>query len=523
MGFWTKSDRTRASNTGPSPSAAQNRRWSLRSNIVTNPPSPTEAELKWSMFRQPLVTDNAWADEQMQKTAKKERAAYLAGGFFDGSSEGDRARRRLCLAREIEARGGRVDGHVSAVIESLTREATRPMLNRCLGSSHVEASIEKGATFHFKSEPEDPSHVARVCSYMAGSMDCSEAEVASILDAFGGLISFPSSSDLLGTPVGGWWFQPSDEVVDRVLRTLRAAARKLAADRDEAERRAIAAADEAEQRRLDAERNRRQAAEAAERNRREAAEAAERARREAERRRAEADLAQRQRDREETGASIVRNAEQSVSDFSEMPVLLARAKAAEAESRHFYEDGAFSPFWSSIERAYATLAEYAVTARRLTQRAAEHVRLVGRLCDLGGDPTGIDKFPVAFDLQQSQANLEEAAKTFGDLVYEAQKQPVFAQIWEQRRTTAAVESGFLTLEGAVSGMSRQVAQALDGLSSQIAASERLVYEAIANRGQSSGDATESQVAAMRELVYSSDQIRKALAQQTWGSPWHHQM
>ncbi|GAA4353214.1 hypothetical protein [Microbacterium rhizosphaerae] len=162
-------------------------------------------------------------------------------------------------------------------------------------------------------------------------------------------------------------------------------------------------------------------------------------------------------------AEVDERSERAVELFESLPKWLDNSASWVADARKHFAAGAFSPFWSSIENAYAALGAYNGNVRAIENLATRYRADVTELHRLESRvfPAA---FPIDLDDVRATAAAEEAARQLGGVVYEAQRHPVFAQIWEQRRTTAAVSAGFANLEDAVNRMSLSLQSSVAGLS-----------------------------------------------------------
>ncbi|NNJ60377.1 MAG: hypothetical protein HKP61_05370 [Dactylosporangium sp.] len=111
---------------------------------------------------------------------------------------------------------------------------------------------------------------------------------------------------------------------------------------------------------------------------------------------------------------------------------------------------AYTPFWETVEIGLGALNEYRLSAERLLAVIRRHESLRERLRDTPelGHVTA-EPIPTGFtEIGRSRAG-GAVADRFRKTVYEAQTDFQFASIYEQRRTTAAVISGFSSLQDAV--------------------------------------------------------------------------
>ncbi len=187
-----------------------------------------------------------------------------------------------------------------------------------------------------------------------------------------------------------------------------------------------------------------------------------------------------ERDTETARRRISENAAYGERHFAALgPAAAAACDHMEQATKHL-EQRAFSPFWSSVESAYAALGQYLESLEAVRRSAEGHPRLIDAYHALGHHEA-VEEFPVTLDAANATGTAEAIATPLQAMVYEAQRDPVFAQIWEQRRTTAAVVSGFRNLDHAVSSLAaavgqstaRLVASVEDGNQSLIAGQQRI--------------------------------------------------
>lgn len=161
------------------------------------------------------------------------------------------------------------------------------------------------------------------------------------------------------------------------------------------------------------------------------------------------------------------NAQLAIQEAESLQGLQASAVQALRNAETFYRDGAFSPFWNAIEEACWFLSEYGRTVQRLSRYATQHSGLTQRCVALGGDARVIKTFPAVPSSSVLERNLAPIVSALGELVYSAQRHPVFSIIWEQRRATATQVAGFRTVEQAVSGVPYALSTALESLDTSI--------------------------------------------------------
>jgi hypothetical protein len=217
--------------------------------------------------------------------------------------------------------------------------------------------------------------------------------------------------------------------------------------------------------------------------------------------------------------SLVSQAEHAVNLFAWLPGYLDGAQGWTQQAVAAYRDGAFSPFWSAMENAYGQIALYRQTVDQIEQASREHARLLSVLAEHGWDITEVAEFPVQLDVARVQQTVDTATQSLNNMAYQAQREPTFALIWEQRRTTAAVIAGFANLETAVHGMRASVAVSLQSLENTLRTgntqSQRLL-SGLSRASDSLTTAFRTEAKTLRHLAQRSDQIRGELYRQNWG-------
>ncbi|MDR3031784.1 MAG: hypothetical protein LBV78_01485 [Kitasatospora sp.] len=234
-----------------------------------------------------------------------------------------------------------------------------------------------------------------------------------------------------------------------------------------------------------------------------------RARRALASRKAEADREVREAAERREGAAraAVAAAQRAVAAFERAPGHLDNGHGWIQNARTHKANGAFSPFWSAIETGYHCVGVYRDEISSIGREATRHALELENFAKNGGDPKTISEFPVQLDRETALGAANGAMEALAALTYEAQMHPVFAQIWEQRRTTAAVIAGFANLEQAVNGMKQSVTSAVGQLDQTLGQSRDRIATAMADlpRAVSGGMAMAGLSAPSSDQA---DQIRK---------------
>ncbi len=194
----------------------------------------------------------------------------------------------------------------------------------------------------------------------------------------------------------------------------------------------------------------------------------------------------------------------AVATFETLPGYLTEADHHRDQARRHFQAGAFSPFWDSIEAAYASLGDYQNGLRTISQSGLRHADAVTAFHRAHDSRYRFDPFPVTLAAAKATAAGESLAEALHADVYRAQQSPVFAQIWEQRRTTAAVVAGFSSLRDAVSGMQRSIESRVIELTDAVTKGNQSVLSGISSALESNSaqvsQAIRSQTAALESRV-----------------------
>lgn len=167
------------------------------------------------------------------------------------------------------------------------------------------------------------------------------------------------------------------------------------------------------------------------------------------------------------------DASAAVRSYESLPVLLKEAADWREKARTHFQVGAYSPFWAAIENAFVRLGEYNATIQTLQRLAGSYAQNAKSHREMGGDKPVV-AFPVTLSAAEATDAAEPIAASLRVLAYEAQRDPVYSQIWEQRRTTAAVVQGFRSLESAVDRLDQVVQQSAAELSGKIGTLQSVV-------------------------------------------------
>lgn len=160
-------------------------------------------------------------------------------------------------------------------------------------------------------------------------------------------------------------------------------------------------------------------------------------------------------------SSLVRTTTNSLTLFEKLPSHLITAEEFLNQAERDFKEGAFSPFWSSIEQATKRLGAFDDSVRTITKNSSDHIELAKRY--KGGSP----RFPLDINSVHGMAAAGTTTERLKAIVRRAQCNFQFATIYEQRKTNQLLTAGFTTLAQALDGMGRRIASSIDDLQSEI--------------------------------------------------------
>jgi hypothetical protein len=174
--------------------------------------------------------------------------------------------------------------------------------------------------------------------------------------------------------------------------------------------------------------------------------------------------AERQRDRAEQEHLRLEMSALSSKSIEALETTPRRIEAAEhyldLAERNF-ADGAFAPFWDSVEKTAAALGAVQESVKLIDHNAGKYAELAKRYRG------NVERFAVS---ESSPHKLKVAAATsarMNDIVRQAQRNFQFSVIYEQRKTNQILVAGFRSLAQALEEMTWRITSSVDGLSESI--------------------------------------------------------
>lgn len=177
--------------------------------------------------------------------------------------------------------------------------------------------------------------------------------------------------------------------------------------------------------------------------------------------------------------------EQSLEFFESMPKHLTAAEQYLDQAEIDFAEGAFAPFWDSIEKAAKALGYFNQGVRRINNNSFRYTKLIKKY----------ENTPPEFPLTpQSIAKLSvgtATAERMRAIVRKAQRNFQFATIYEQRKTNRILVEGFINLAQALDEMTWRITNSIDALSSSVNGMASTLGESIRAIHSRMGDIAET--------------------------------
>ena len=162
----------------------------------------------------------------------------------------------------------------------------------------------------------------------------------------------------------------------------------------------------------------------------------------------------------------------SVSLFEMIPKKLLAAEMCLDQATSDYAEGAFAPFWDSIEKATILLGQIDDDINSISSNSARYSRNTKAY---EGVPPA---FPVRASSTKSLVVTNQTTDRLNKIVRKAQCNFQFATIYEQRKTNQILVAGFTSLAQALDGMTRRMLSSITDLQTSIVESHSSFKSAI---------------------------------------------
>ncbi len=204
---------------------------------------------------------------------------------------------------------------------------------------------------------------------------------------------------------------------------------------------------------------------------------------------------------ESMGTELVKLSSDSLRWLESMPQHLLNAEQFLDQAEHDLQDGAFAPFWTSIERATTRLGTFDEMVLELSRFSRRYKALSATF-----EGTALP-FPINVKSVSSMGVVQATADRLNAIVRKAQTNFQFAMIYEQRKTNQLLVAGFANLALALDGMGHRIASSIDGLREQISAMSSAIQESFSALGEQIQDSNQ-------QIVESVDALHATTRQST---------
>ena len=228
---------------------------------------------------------------------------------------------------------------------------------------------------------------------------------------------------------------------------------------------------------------------------------------------------QHQRDQQTFRQRLIDLGEQALGLFELLPTLLKEAGAYLDRAEVDFAEGAFAPFWDSVQKAATVLGRFEQGLRSLGETSTQYSELVRKY----------DSTPPPFPLAQSsiaRLNVSSAASLrMQAIVRNAQRNFQFSVIYEQRKTNQILVAGFLNLGQALHDMSSRITSSLEALADRVELvgatfdhSIAALHDQVIEIGQDFSTAASEWAVREKKAVEMLDNIQRHRRPEFWEGP-----
>ncbi len=181
-------------------------------------------------------------------------------------------------------------------------------------------------------------------------------------------------------------------------------------------------------------------------------------------------LRYKQKKQEDYYKEMINLEEESITLFEVLPKGLEVAEVCLNQAEVDFSDGAFAPFWDSIEKATKSLSYFVKGIQLINEKSSQYTKLIG---EYEGVPP---QFPL---LKQSIEKLgvgTATAKRMDSIVRSAQCNYHFASIYEQRKTNQILIAGFTNLADALREMTWTINDSITDLAASVGETNLILNE-----------------------------------------------
>ncbi len=171
------------------------------------------------------------------------------------------------------------------------------------------------------------------------------------------------------------------------------------------------------------------------------------------------------------------------------------------------QENAYSPFWSSIEKAAKNLADYDEGVRFIKDSITNY-------SDLSQSYDGaVPGYPLSSKALQKLEIATGSSNKLEEIVRIAQRNIEFSKIFEQRKTNQILIAGFTNLEYAFDRMTHQITSSIDDMNQTLNASMESIDDRLEGVGSQLSSIDDTLTDHYRQQGEFVDTYRKATSEQ----------
>jgi hypothetical protein len=186
--------------------------------------------------------------------------------------------------------------------------------------------------------------------------------------------------------------------------------------------------------------------------------------------------------------------ERSIGLFELLPKHLIAAEQHLDQAEIDFAEGAFAPFWDSIEKTAKTLGCFDEGVHHIKENTSRYTYLIKKYENTPPDfslaPESVAKLGVA----------TATAERMKAIVWKAQRNFQFATIYEQRKTNKILVAGFTNLAHALDQMTSQIVDSIDSLTCSVDGMASTFNESVCAIRSRMDDISETTVQHHKELM-----------------------
>ena len=190
-------------------------------------------------------------------------------------------------------------------------------------------------------------------------------------------------------------------------------------------------------------------------------------------------------------------AEKSITIFERMPRHIESAEYYLDRAERDFKEGAFAPFWDSIEASANSLGDFNECVYKVKMNASRYTELIK--LSTNSPP----RFPIAINSVSKLDIGTGTTKHMASIVRTAQCNFQFVTIYEQRKTNQILVAGFTNLGQALAGMTSLITSSIYSLSNS-------VREMASTLEESTRAANSRQETIIEAIVQSQEESSRAI-------------